>query len=310
MDARKTLLDKLEALDALDEDHLPVVTLDEYFDGNAQEDSIAPNQWGYGRPTLREIHAHFQAIARRPDVQGVYVGLHQDWGMALECDDWPAAENIHVISSATQADAERWLEGLEADGLITGWPYGKHAAGPEAGRGSRSIRCAGTDSSCARPGRHACLATRPGRVPACPLNSGPGIQDRPRQWRDVFPGQQPQPDQQGVGMSGRDAERLAADGVHARPSQARHQILRAPPRPAGSHKPQPAVDGDPNAFSSVRATACHNARACSACRAWIATTVPSSSQCRASSMSSGAQASPHDMARLSRTRRFGSGATR
>ena len=36
--------------------------------------------------------------------------------MALECDDWPAAENIHVISSATQADAERWLEGLEADG--------------------------------------------------------------------------------------------------------------------------------------------------------------------------------------------------
>ena len=43
MDARKTLLDKLEALDALDEDHLPVVTLDEYFDGNAQEDSIAPN---------------------------------------------------------------------------------------------------------------------------------------------------------------------------------------------------------------------------------------------------------------------------
>ena len=111
-------------------------------------------------------------------------------------------------------------------------------------------------------------------------------------------------------MSGRDAERLAADGVHARPSQARHQILRAPPRPAGSHKPQPAVDGDPNAFSSVRATACHNARACSACRAWIATTVPSSSQCRASSMSSGAQASPHDMARLSRTRRFGSGATR
>ena len=36
--------------------------------------------------------------------------------MALECDDWPVAENIHVISSASQADAEQWLEGLEADG--------------------------------------------------------------------------------------------------------------------------------------------------------------------------------------------------
>ena len=186
MDARKTLLDKLEALDALDEDHLPVVTLDEYFDGNAQEDSIAPNQWGYGRPTLREIHAHFQAIARRPDVQGVYVGLHQDWGMALECDDWPAAENIHVISSATQADAERWLEGLEADGLITGWPYGKHAAGPEAGRVPGLYGVLGLILPARGPA--ATPVWRPGgRVPACPLNSGPGIQDRPRQWRDVFP---------------------------------------------------------------------------------------------------------------------------
>ena len=165
---------------------MPVVTLDEYFDGNAREDSIAPNQWGYGRPTLREIHAHFQAIARRPDVQGVYVGLHQDWGMALECDDWPAAENIHVISSATQADAERWLEGLEADGLITGWPYGKHAAGPEAGRVPGLYGVLGLILPARGPA--ATPVWRPGgRVPACPLNSGPGIQDRPRQWRDVFP---------------------------------------------------------------------------------------------------------------------------
>ena len=66
----------------------------------------------------------------------------------------------------------------------------------------------------------------------------------------------------------------------------------APPRPAGSHKPQPAVDGDPTPSAPCGRRPRHNARACSACRAWIATTVPSSSQCRASSMSSGAQASP------------------
>ncbi len=135
MDPRKQLLEKLEALDALDDAHFPVVTLDEYFTGNDQEESIAPNQWEYGRPPIREIHAHFQAIAQRPDVQGVYVGLHQDWSMALECDDWPAAENIHVISSVRQETAEQWLEGLEADGLIVGWPYGKHAAAPEPGAG-------------------------------------------------------------------------------------------------------------------------------------------------------------------------------
>lgn len=135
MDPRKTLLDQLETLDARDEDHLPVVTLDAYFTGNDQEESIAPNQWGEGRPPLAAIHAHFQAIAQRPDVLGVYVGLHGDWVMALECEDWPAAENIHVISSAPPQVAEQWLDGLEADGIITGWPYGKHAAAPDTPEG-------------------------------------------------------------------------------------------------------------------------------------------------------------------------------
>ena len=29
-----------------DKEHLPLLTLDEFFDGNPEEDSIAPNQWG------------------------------------------------------------------------------------------------------------------------------------------------------------------------------------------------------------------------------------------------------------------------
>ncbi len=131
MSHRKILLERVEALDALDEDHFPVVTLDEYFLGNDQEQSIAPNQWGFGRLSIREIHARFKCIEQRPDVQGVYVGLHQDWCEALECDDWPAAENIHVYSSAPQAVADQWIEGLESDGIIVGWPYGKHAGAPE-----------------------------------------------------------------------------------------------------------------------------------------------------------------------------------
>ena len=33
----------------------PLLTLDEFFKDNTEEDSIAPNQWEYGRPTLAEI---------------------------------------------------------------------------------------------------------------------------------------------------------------------------------------------------------------------------------------------------------------
>ncbi|MCU7647071.1 hypothetical protein [Pseudomonas piscis] len=131
MNHREKLLERLEALDALDEEHLPLVTLDEYFQGNDQEQSIAPNQWEFGRPSIARIHAHFKALEQRPDVQGVYVGLHQEWGEALESDDWPAAENIHIYSSVPLAVAEQWIEGLEADGIGEGWPYGKHAGAPE-----------------------------------------------------------------------------------------------------------------------------------------------------------------------------------
>ena len=37
------------------EERLPLLTLDDFFNGNTAEDSIAPNQWGFGRPTLSEM---------------------------------------------------------------------------------------------------------------------------------------------------------------------------------------------------------------------------------------------------------------
>ena len=132
MDHRETLLERLQKLDEIDSKHFPVVSLDEYFMGNEQEDSIAPNQWGYGRPSIRDIYTRLKAIEERSDVQGVFVGLHQDWAEALEDDElWPAAENIHIFSSAPQDIADAWVEGFESDGVGTGWPYGKHAATPD-----------------------------------------------------------------------------------------------------------------------------------------------------------------------------------
>lgn len=111
--------------------HLPVVSLDEFFVGNDQEDTIAPNQVGFGRPPIREIYARFKEIEAREDVQCVFVSLHDDWRDSLEDSTWPLAENVHIISSASQDEVERMIDGMEADGIFPGWPYGKHAAAPE-----------------------------------------------------------------------------------------------------------------------------------------------------------------------------------
>lgn len=109
----------------------PVVPLDAYFDGNPDEESIAPNAWGYGRPPLAQLWARFRAIAQRPDVQLLLVGIH-DEGCELPEDslDWPAAENVHIYTRASAEEVEQWLEGMQADGVIEGWPYGKHASAP------------------------------------------------------------------------------------------------------------------------------------------------------------------------------------
>lgn len=48
-------LDTFKKLLEENEGCLPLLMLDEFFNGNTEEDSIAPNQWEFGRPTLSEI---------------------------------------------------------------------------------------------------------------------------------------------------------------------------------------------------------------------------------------------------------------
>lgn len=131
--ARKSLIMKLKAQAQIDLDSPPVVALEDFFKGNTDEYSIAPNQVDEGRPSLAEVHQRLREIAARPDVQAVLVGLHPDWAEALEDEEvWPAAENVHIYTTASLNEVELWLVGLTADGAVEGWPYGKHpsAAAP------------------------------------------------------------------------------------------------------------------------------------------------------------------------------------
>ena len=115
----------------------PVVDFHLYFDGNVEEESIAPNQWGFGRPPIAALYDRFKAIAARADVERVMVGLHHDWRHHHYDDSFPPAENVHIFSSATPEVVESWLEGLECDGVIAGWPYGKPKNAPEPGADMR-----------------------------------------------------------------------------------------------------------------------------------------------------------------------------
>lgn len=113
----------------------PVLDYVMFFDGNTDEESLAPNQWGYGRPTMAELYARFAQIAQRPDVERVLVGLHGDWDDPAFADGFPPAENVHIFTTASAAEAEKWIDGMQADGVIEGWPYGKPCNAPDPSAG-------------------------------------------------------------------------------------------------------------------------------------------------------------------------------
>lgn len=125
----------LDSLSLREQDTPPVVDLHLYFEGNTEEECIAPNQWGNGRPPIADIYKRLQEIAARPTVERVLVGLHDDWRDDDYRDTFPPAENVHLITSASKAEVESWLDGLHSDGVVKGWPYGKPTNAPEPSKG-------------------------------------------------------------------------------------------------------------------------------------------------------------------------------
>ncbi|MBG0829755.1 hypothetical protein HS041_18485 [Planomonospora sp. ID67723] len=93
---------------------MPLLTLDEFFDGNDDEECIAPNQWGYGRPPLAELVGCLRAIEQREDVAWVRVQPHPE---TLDLGKL-AGEAVAICTTADESACTAWIEGFEADGVI------------------------------------------------------------------------------------------------------------------------------------------------------------------------------------------------
>jgi len=96
---------------------LPLLTLSEFFDGNLQEDSIAPNQWDddedCDRPTLAEMWKRFREIEERPDVAWVRVQLHD----STSADEYACNIHADVVVICTTANADDMAEAVDTDTL-------------------------------------------------------------------------------------------------------------------------------------------------------------------------------------------------
>ena len=95
----------------------PIVTLEEFFEGNDDYGSIGYNFYP-DQPAPQEFYAMFRQIRDKPEVADVLVEVSQH-EMSSE---WPSTDTVWVLTSASPDDVASWLgERFRADELWDGW---------------------------------------------------------------------------------------------------------------------------------------------------------------------------------------------
>lgn len=101
---------------------LPVVSLDDFFDGNWDEGSFATNMVGYGLPSLEECYQILAEIRDRSDVQDVLIAII-DCPEADEPDDfemWSVSDTVYVLASFTEDEFVQMTKRLVPDDAYLG----------------------------------------------------------------------------------------------------------------------------------------------------------------------------------------------
>ena len=86
----------------------PLVSLEEFFEGNVFEGSIGCNLFPH--PGIANFYSTLSAIREREQVADLRVGI-----TANDDEDWPFSDAIYLVTSADEAEVSKWLSLLEPD---------------------------------------------------------------------------------------------------------------------------------------------------------------------------------------------------
>jgi len=115
---RARLIQLLDQLGGVGSDSpLPVVSLEDYFNGNDDLGSIGCNLSEH--PGVSGFFEVLSAVRNRPDVQDVLVEISD----ADERDPttWPFSERVYIITTAAESDVAEWLTALKPSEVEVGW---------------------------------------------------------------------------------------------------------------------------------------------------------------------------------------------
>ena len=96
---------------------VPLLTLEEFFEGNHEVGSIGCNLPSVPAPS--QFYSLLKDIRDRPDVSDVRV---QITCLDAPGEEWPFSDTIWVVTSADETAVRSWFEGqLAPDEVWTGW---------------------------------------------------------------------------------------------------------------------------------------------------------------------------------------------
>ena len=112
----------------------PLVTVEEFFDGNTEIGSIGCNL--DSAPTPQQFHAVFLAIAQRPDVKDIRVQVTM-----FDVPEWPFTDTVYIMTTASSDEVASWFpEELKPDETWIG--FVDHAYEPYVvPAGTQAVAC-------------------------------------------------------------------------------------------------------------------------------------------------------------------------
>lgn len=135
MDSRRrdTLIERIKALGLPSPDRpFPLVTLEEFFDGNDDYGSIGCNLTPMRAPGF--FFEILKRIRSLPNVQDVLVEIVQ---VEQDHSAWPFSDRVYVFTNAARDELAQWAAPLKPDAIEEGFSNGKHSCAPAITSGFR-----------------------------------------------------------------------------------------------------------------------------------------------------------------------------
>lgn len=123
---RKNLEEKIFTQGYPDAKTPPIVTLEDFFEGNTDEGSIGCNLLKY--PGISTFYETLLNIRKRENVQDVFVEI-----MELEDDEeyWAFSERVYILANAEKSTVEQWVNVLEPSEVDEGYASGVPPIAPK-----------------------------------------------------------------------------------------------------------------------------------------------------------------------------------